>query len=249
MISAIILTKNEEINIADCIKSVKWCDEIIVVDDNSIDKTVDIAAKRGAVVYRHDMNMDFARQRNYGLSKAKGEWVLFVDADERVSPSLWYEIMQYTNASFGNYKGFYIKRQDYIWGKKLKFGEAGAAKFIRLAKKDAGRWSGKVHEVWNIEGLKKTLEKELAHYPHQAIADFLKDINFYSTLRAKELYDKNIKVSWLSIIIFPIAKFFRNYFLKLGFLDGIPGIITALMMAFHSFLVRGKLWIMKNKNR
>src|ERR1700722_13133913 len=99
MISAVILTKNEEKNIGACLDSTSWCDEKIVIDDHSTDKTVEIAKKRGATVISHSMQNDFSGQRNFGLEKAKGDWVFFIDADERVSSALWYEIMQHTSES------------------------------------------------------------------------------------------------------------------------------------------------------
>src|SRR5687767_12381044 len=97
MISVVIITKNEEKNIEECLSSVSWCDEIIVIDDNSDDKTAEIAKNKGAKVITHALNNDFSAQRNFGLSVAKGDYVLFVDADERISPALWYEIMAITN--------------------------------------------------------------------------------------------------------------------------------------------------------
>src|SRR5581483_6231991 len=99
MISAVILTKNEEKNIGACLDSVSWCDERIVIDDHSRDKTVDIAKEKGATVFTRLMENDFSGQRNFGLQKAQGEWVFFIDADERVSSALWYEIMQHTSES------------------------------------------------------------------------------------------------------------------------------------------------------
>src|SRR5438876_7021178 len=97
MISAIILTKNEEKNIQACLENLSWCEQVIVIDDCSVDKTVDIARKKGAEVHIHRLEGDFSKQRNFGLQKAKGEWVLFLDADERIPQPLWYEIMQHTN--------------------------------------------------------------------------------------------------------------------------------------------------------
>src|SRR2546423_7584770 len=105
MISAVVLAKNEEKNIKACLESLSWCDELIVIDDNSTDKTVDIARQKGARIYTHPLNNDFAQQRNFGLDKAKGDWVLFVDADERVPSALWYEIMQRTNEPIDGYSG------------------------------------------------------------------------------------------------------------------------------------------------
>ena len=135
MISVVILTKNEENNIAACLESLSWCEEKIVVDDKSTDKTVEIAKKMGAKVYERAMEQDFSAQRNFGLEKAEGEWVLFIDADERVSSALWYEIMERTNDPINPYVGFFVKRLDVMWGKELRHGETGNIKFLRLAKK------------------------------------------------------------------------------------------------------------------
>ncbi len=248
MISAVILTKNEEKNITACLESLSWCDEIVVIDDNSTDKTVDIAKKKGVRVYVHALENNFSEQRNFGLEKATGDWVLFVDADERISSALWYEIMANTNTPLDGYSGFYLKRQDSMWGKVLQHGETSNVKLLRLAKKDAGSWEGKVHEAWKVQGKKLTLKNPLMHYPHQSVNEFLQEINYYTDLRAEELYNKKIKTSWWSIILFPKVKFVSNYVIKLGFLDGLPGLVFALMMSFHSFLVRGKLWFLWQKN-
>lgn len=248
MISAIILTKNEEKNIKDCLDSLSWCDESIIIDDESEDRTRIIAEKLGAKVYSRRL-INFSDQRNYGLEKAKGDWILFIDADERISQALWYEIMQYINDPIENFSGFFLKRIDVMWGKELKHGESGTLKLLRLAKKGSGKWTGTVHEKWNISGKTETLSNPLYHYPHQTVEDFLKEINKYTDLRAKELHEQNIKTNWLLILLYPKAKFFLNYFLRLGFLDGLPGLVTTIMMSFHSFLVRGKLWILWEKKK
>nr|MBI5455569.1 hypothetical protein [Candidatus Levybacteria bacterium] len=142
------------------------------------------------------------------------------------------------------YNGFYIKRLDVIWGKMLKHGETGNIKLLRLARKKAGVWYGKVHEQWQIDGKISELENSLIHYPHQTIDEFLKEINFYTSIRAKELYEAGVRGSLKDIIVYPKAKFILNYFIRLGFLDGIEGFIFAIFMSFHSFLVRGKLWLL-----
>lgn len=249
MISAVILTKNEEKNIKDCLQSLSWCDELIVIDDNSTDKTQDIARKMGAKVFVRSLNSDFAAQRNFGLEKAEGEWVLFVDADERVSSALWYEVMAHTNDPANLYAGFYIRRTDVLWGKELKHGEIGTIKLLRLARKGAGSWQGKVHEVWKVKGKTLLLQKPFLHYPHATVETFLKEINFYTDLRAAELHKKGTKVFWWSIILYPKAKFFLNYFIRQGYKDGLPGLVFAMMMSLHSFLVRGKLWYLWEKGR
>lgn len=250
MISAIILTKNEEQNIKRCLESVKWCDEIIIVDDKSSDKTLEIAKKYKTTIYTNSLNNDFSAQRNFGLSKVKNEWVLFVDADEVISDALAYEISNaivLKDQNLRNFNGFYIKRSDFIWGRILKYGEAGNIKLLRLGEKGSGIWVGKTHEKWEVEGLIGKLINPILHLPHQTLDEFLKEVNFYTDIRAEELKDKNAKVFFWSILLYPLGKFIVNYIFKRGFMDGIQGLVFAIIMSGHSFLVRGKLWLKKNQ--
>lgn len=244
-ISAVVLTKNEEKNIVRCLESVSWCDEVVVIDDDSLDNTVQLAKQHAAMVYKHSLGNDFSMQRNFGLSVAKNEWVIFVDADEVISPALKEEIQKAITAT--NKKGYFLKREDFLWGKKLQHAEVGNMWLLRLGRKDAGRWQGKVHEMWKIHGSIQKLRSPLYHYPHQTIAEFLQELNYYTTLRAKELYTQKVHTSFFSIIAYTKAKFILNYVIKLGFLDGIEGFVFALLMSFHSFLVRGKLWLLWQK--
>lgn len=246
MISAVVLTKNEENNIIDCLESIAWCDEVVVIDDFSQDRTRELAERKNAKILQRNLGGNFAQQRNFGLENAKGPWVLFVDADERVPESLQKEIQWKTNNN-SSVLGFRIRRVDSIFGKILNYGETGNVLFVRLGKKGAGKWYGTVHEEWKIKEKVEVLESPLLHYPHQSIAEFLKDINFYTTIRAKELYSLGTRSSWFTILLYPKGKFLFDYFIKLGFLDGIPGLIMAAMMSFHSFLVRAKLWLLQEK--
>lgn len=254
MISAVVLTKNEEKSIKDCIESLKWCDEIIIIDDYSQDRTVEIAKKHGAKVYRHALNDNFAAQRNFGLGKAGGEWMLFVDADERVSRELTREI-KYEISKIKNKEavGFYLKRRDFMWGRELKHGEAGNVKLLRLARKDAcpptGGWKRAVHETWDIKGPLSTLKNPLMHYPHQTLREFLADIEWMSTLHAQENKKEGKSSNLLKIILVPKFKFFDSWILKRGFLDGMPGFLVAMMMSLHSFLAWSKLWLTEVKSK
>lgn len=241
-ISAIVLAKNEEKNIKACLEGLNWCNEIIVVNDASDDETVTIAKKFGATVYEHKLNDDFTAQRNWALENAKNTWVLFIDADERVSKELAKEIQETLEDQDNSMYGYTLQRIDVMWDRELHHGEVGDTKLLRLARKDSGKWEGKVHETWKIVGQIAEIKTPLLHYPHPGMTEFLKEINFYTDIRAKELFDKNTKVHWWSIILYPKGKFIINYFWKLGFLDSIPGLIVAILMSFHSFLVRGKLW-------
>lgn len=242
MISVVILTKNEEKNIEECLRALGWCDEIVVIDDYSEDKTVEISKKLGARVYKHHLNNDFAKQRNFGLKKAKGEWVLFIDADERITPELAKEIKQEIKKD--ERYAFVFKRQDFFMGKLLNHGETANIRLLRMAKRN-GQWQRPVHEVWKTKWETKTLRNPILHYPHPSISQFLNQINFHSTLHAQALKQEGVKFSLFRLIFNPLGKFFQNYFLRLGFLDGSPGLIVALMMSFHSFLARAKLYQLK----
>lgn len=247
MITAVVLAKNQENELTRCLSSLAWCQEIVVIDDNSTDDTVKIAEGLGAKVYKRDLAENFAEQRNFGLEKATQEWVLFVDADEVVPKELADEIYQQTSQFLTQANGFLIARRDIMWGKLLRFGEVGKIEFLRLARKDKGTWKGRVHETWEVQGEVKRMNDYLLHYPHPTVREFLSEVNMYSTLRAQELIEKGVKVHWWDIVLYPKAKFFLNYFFRQGFRDGMQGLVVALLMSFHSFLVRSKLWLLYQK--
>ena len=247
-ISAIILTKNEGKNLGECIRALTFCEEIIVIDDYSSDKTVEIARGLGAKVFQRSLDGNFAAQRNFGLEKATNKWVLFIDSDERVSHELKEEIEKEVPAPNNSHLGYFLKRDDYFFGKKLKFGETASVSLLRLARKSAGKWMRSVHEVWEVQGRTKTLKNPLEHYPHQSLREFINDINFHSGLHAEANHQEGKHSSLVKILFWPKLHFFKNYFLKLGFLDGTEGFVLALMMSLHSFLAWSKLWIDERKN-
>lgn len=187
----------------------------------------------------YPLNNDFSTKRNYCLKIAKNDWSLFLDTDETPSPQL-IEWLNY----FDN-KQYKIKRIDTFLNKKLLFGETGNFYITRLINRKYGRFVGKVHERWLSDYPIYKLRNPIFHYSHNTLNSFLEKINFYSDIRAKELFDAKIKTNLFQIIFYPKAKFIQNYFFKLGFIDGTPGIINALGMSLHSFLVRSKLWHMQ----
>lgn len=245
MISAIILSHNDCERIGKALESVAWCDEVIVVDDNSSDGTDKIVKKHKAQFIVHSVNNDFAAQRNFALEKVKGEWALFLDSDEVVSKELASEIKKATQSE--EYEGYFLKRQDFLFGKALKYGETANVKLLRLGKKGKGEWGRPIHETWNIAGNVGTLSSPLLHYPHQTITEFLADINNYSTMNAKYFYRSGVRVSWWHVLAYPVGKFLKDYVVLQGFRDGTCGAIVAIMMSFHSFLTRGKIFMMQKK--
>jgi len=246
-ISILLLTHNEEKNL---LKYWTWLDkskrinEIIVIDDNSDDKTIEILKKLETKkikvkIFERGLENNFSNQRNFGIEKTTNNLVLWLDADEKPSNSLIRFLNHIDNLQYKNYA---FKRNDIFISNELKHGENASQYFLRFFNKKYGCFTGAVHEIWQSPKEIENKKIHIHHYPHQSLKSFIKKINFYSDIRAQELYDQNQKSSLFQIFFYPLGKFIQNYFFKLGFLDSTPGIIMALGMSFHSFLVRAKLW-------
>lgn len=243
MISVIILTKNEEQTIERCLRSVSFADEIIIVDDFSTDNTVRLAEAFSVQLHKRKLNNDYSAQRNYALEKATGDYVMFLDADEEVSPELAEEIKKYVGKE--DVQGYYLRRRDYFWNQAVTHGEVATVYnrgLLRIVKKGLGTWHGVVHEELTVTGKTKTLSQVINHYPHATVSEFLQSINHYSTLRAHELKLQGKDAGILSFTFWPFSKFVYTYFLKRGFKDGAAGFVYSFMMSFHSYLVRAKLY-------
>jgi len=245
-ISAVVLVKNNSSTLRKCISSLNFADEIVVIDDYSTDDSAEIANSQGAKVFQRHLGDDFAAQRNYGIEKTSGEWILFLDSDENVSEQLGKEIIN-TLQDARPKDAYLIKRTDFIWQKEIKHGEMGNTWLIRLFRKGSGVWRRRVHEFVEVKGSVGKLKNVILHYPHTNLKSFIAHINTFSNLHAKANYEEGKKSSMVKIIVWPVGKFFKFFFLKLGFLDGIEGFITALLMSFHSFLSWGELWIIQKR--
>jgi len=178
---------------------------------------------------------DFAKARNLLMTKAKTDWLLFIDTDEILTPALKKDINQVLKNKNYNYQ---LKRQDWFLNKKLNFGETSTVRLTRLIQKGTGQWQGRVHEVFQSNLPVKTLKHPLIHQRHLTINQFIDKLNHYSSLRAAEV--KNF--SLFQLLFYPPAKFIQNYLFRLGFLDGLPGLAMAFMMSLHSLMVRVKLY-------
>ena len=244
-LSAIVIAKNEEKNIPRCLASLAFADEIVVVDNTSTDTTGHMARAMGAKVITSSITNNFSALRTVGMDYASGEWFLYIDADEQVTPQLQKSILKAIKKN--EKQVYYIKRRDNWWGRQLTHGEVSTAYrqgIIRLVKKGSGSWKHLVHEAFNSNYNTKTLSGYLEHYPHPDIASFIESVNRYSSIRAQELHDKGVQSTIFSILTYPFGKFIYTYFIKGGFLDGVAGLVYSFMMSFHSFLVRSKLYTM-----
>ena len=249
-LTVIILTKNSENEVVNRIENVLFAQNILIIDDNSQDRAVEVIRNMNnpkVEVSVHALNGNFSAQRNFALQKVNTDWALFIDIDEHVSDGLKKEI--FSSIQDVRYNGFFIRRVDLMWGKKLKHGEVGNISLLRLGRVGFGKWKGKVHEKWMIKGSTASLDNELLHYPHPKISEFLEEVSAYSTLRAQELQSRGVKVSILQIIMYPGVKFILNYILKRGYKDGLVGFLVAMMMSFHSFLVRAKLYLLQQHSQ
>jgi len=246
-LSALVLTKNEEENIAKCLRSLAFCDDVVVIDDYSSDNTLKICEKHGARVYKRRLNGDFSSQKNFGLTKCGGEWILSIDADEIVSGELKKEIIKTVSDKSLSVKGYYIKRVDSLWGKKIRHSEFGNTLLLRLAKKGAGKWKRRAHEYWKVEGETEELKSELLHYPHKNMSEFVGNINLFSELHAKANDEENKSSNIFKILLWPCGKFIHNLVVKKGILDSDRAFVASMMMSFHSFLSWSSLWLIQKR--
>lgn len=242
-ISALILTYNEEDNIEDCLKSLIWCNEIIVIDSYSDDQTVEIARKYTDKVYQRIFD-DFASQRNYGLDKVSSEWVLVIDADERVTYELKEEIQQVLLAPQA--EAYKIPFRNYFLGKWIRYCGWYPDYHLRLFKKEKARFVNKVHEKVDIKGDINKLSAAIDHYTYKSISQFIRKTDYYTTLAAKEMYLQGKQFNIFNLIFNPVWRFIKMFIVKRGYKEGIYGFILSVLYFFYTFLKYAKLWDIKN---
>jgi len=246
-ISISIITLNEEKNIARCLKSVAWADEIIVVDSGSKDGTVEIAKGLGAKVIHNEWK-GFSEQKDFALRSCTNEWVLSLDADEEVSEELKNEITGILQAD-PSFDGFYIPRKTFFNGKWIKSCGWYPGFQLRLFKKSLTRLTDrKVHEGFVVAGEVGYLTKDILHYTHFDLKSTFAKINNYSTLEAEESYLTK-RSTPLNFIVNPLAAFLQHYILRRGFTDGVEGLIISILHALTNLLTYMKIWEMRREKK
>lgn len=249
-LTAIIPTFQEADFIEAAIQSVDFADEVIVIDSFSTDGTADLVRKLGVQLYQRTFD-DFSRQKNYALDKASHDWVLFVDADERIGAGLRNEIMDVLKNP-GETEAFYMFRSFFFREKAINFGGWQSDKVIRLFRKSRCRYNGNlVHEKPLFQGDPGFFKNKLEHYSYRSFDHYAAKLNLYANLQAKEMFEKGKRSNFISLFIKPGFRFFVHYFLRLGFLDGIPGFILAAQNGHAVWSRAAKLWMLnqeKNQN-
>ena len=247
-LSVTIIAFNEEKNIRACLESVKWADEVIVVDSESTDKTRDIAKEYTQNIFVKKWE-GFAPQRKFALEKVTDDWVLAVDADERVSDELKTEIeMLLENVPEAD--GYQIPRRNYLLDKVIKSCFWYPDYQLRLFRKDkVSVTDRKVHEGYEVAGIIERLENDLIHFTHQDIGETIGKINSYSTLQAEERY-KTKKIKPRDILIHPFAAFLNHFISRKGYKDGVYGLMVSLIHSITNLMTYMKIWELQNvKNK
>jgi glycosyltransferase involved in cell wall biosynthesis len=238
-ISAIIITKNEEENITDCLKSINWVDEIILVDAESLDRTIELAKPFTQKIFVNKWD-GYVKQKEFAISKVSNEWVLSIDADERVSPALKDEII---NSNENSVDGYYLKRENYFLRKHIKSCGWDNDYQLRLIRKSKTKLTSRlVHEGFTVEGKTERLKNHLIHYTFRSVENTINKINQYSTLRAQEISAKGKKIGGFKIVAHGLTAFFKFFIGLRGYRDGVHGLIISLFNSITTFLVYMKVW-------
>jgi glycosyltransferase involved in cell wall biosynthesis len=237
-ISATVITLNEERNIGACLKSLDFTDEIVVVDSGSTDLTKEICLAHPRVSFHEKQWEGFGRQKNLAADLAVNDWILNIDADERVSSELRRAISSLDMAAFA---GFKVARENYFGGRRIKHCGWYPDYNLRLYNKNKGRFSERmVHESVSCQGPVGTLAGNLVHHSYEGISDFIGRINRYTSLSAVEIADAGKNPGIGSMLFRPLYTFCRMYFLKGGFLEGYAGLVLSLLFAQYTFLKYAK---------
>ncbi|MBI1807966.1 MAG: glycosyltransferase family 2 protein [Ignavibacteria bacterium] len=241
-LSVIIITHNEEQNIVECLQSVAWVDDIVVVDSQSSDRTVDLARKFTPKVLTTPW-MGYAAAKNFALEKTKNEWIFWLDADERVPNELSAEIQDILKHQTESASGYEVARRAYFLGRWIKHCGWYPGYVVRLFRKDGAKFdTSRVHEKLEIRGTIGRLRNDLLHYTDDNLFHYLAKFNRYTTLAAEDLRHGGKKFSIYDIIVRPSYLFFKMYFIRLGFLDGMHGLVLSLLSAAYVFCKYAKLW-------
>ena len=241
-LSVLIIAHNEKDNIADAISSVSFADEVVVVDNGSDDDTGEIASKMGAKVIRSDENIGYADAKRLGIEHCAGEWILWLDADERISDELAEEIVGAVKNP-ENFAAFRMPRKSFFLKKWIRHCGWYPDYVLRLFLKNKARFSDDlVHEKVIVEGEVEKFSNPIIHHTDPDIEHYLKKLNHYTTLGARQMAAQGKRVSALDIVIRPVATFLRMFIIKLGFLDGMHGFVLSVFSAVHTMTKYAKLY-------
>ncbi len=243
-ISVVLGVFNEEENIKRCLESVKWADEIVVVDDGSTDKTVEIAKKYTDKIFQHKSEGYVEPTRNFGIEKAQGEWILLIDADEEIPLELANELKEIVNIKEVDY--VWIPRKNIIFGKWITNEGWWPDYNVRFFKKGSVTWSNKIHSKPEIKGQELHLQEReglaIVHHNYKTVSQFLEKLDRYTTIEANEFIKSNKNFLPSSLISHPMEEFLSRMFARKGYKDGYHGFLLSSLEAFSMQIVMAKVW-------
>ncbi len=241
-LTVVTLTLNEERNIAACLETVRWADQLIVVDSGSVDRTVELARAFNAEVLTVQWR-GYGHARNLALEHATGDWVLWLDADERVPPELAEEIRNIVRGGATPLKGFEVARRAYFLGKWIRHCGWYPARVTRLFRRGSARFSeSRVHERLLFDGPLGRLSHDLLHYTDEDLAQYFEKFNRYTTLAAQDMHASGKRAGLADLLIRPPFMFLKMYVARGGFLDGLHGFMLCCLSAGYVFVKYAKLW-------
>ncbi|MCL4208847.1 glycosyltransferase family 2 protein [Patescibacteria group bacterium] len=245
-ITAIIIAKNEEKMIANCIESLRWCNEVIVIDNGSTDTTAALAEKLGARVVSFS-SQDFSKVRNEGLKRSKTDWIMYVDADERVTSALAREIL--VTIETNNVNAISMHRQNFCYGYEFSNGGWDDDLVTRVFKRESlSEWQGKIHESPIYVGQAVTVKQPLIHLTHRSTKENLHKSAEWTLAEAELLANSGIKpVTLMTLIRKGVMEFFRRAILKKGYKDGMAGLVEALVQGMNRVMVYIQVWELQQR--
>jgi len=247
-ISVIITTFNEEINIEDCIRSVLWADEILVVDSLSTDRTVE-RARRHPVKLLEREYFGSAAQKNWSMDRVENDWVLILDADERLTDDLALEILLLL-VEGPQFYGYFLRRRNIVLGKVIRHSGWSTDKVIRFFHRNHGRYPDRrVHADLDIEGPTPVLRNALLHYTFRSLDQYWEKLRNYAEWGAAQGFREGRRAGVLALAGRPVWRFLRTYVVQFGFLDGLHGLVVCGLQAFGSFLKYARLWDFNVRSR
>ena len=247
-LSACIITFNEADRLAECLASLAFCDEIIVVDSGSTDATVAIARQAGARVFERPFE-GFRSQKQFAVEQATHDWVLCLDADERVDDTLRASILAEQALGFEHAAGYRFARLNNYFGRFLRHGNAYPDRVLRLFDRRRGGWRGtrEVHEAASVDGPVRTLRGDLLHFPYRSLEQQLAKTQRYARMMAEHDFKRGRRASLVGLVLSPAWRFWRGYLLRAGFLDGWHGLVYAYVRANYVRQKTIMLWMLQRK--
>ena len=247
--SGVVICFNEEETIERCLESLSWCDEIVVVDSHSTDRTREIAARHAERVVEQDF-LGYVKQKNFALDLARGEWAICLDADEALSPELQRDIRGAIEADGSGADAFALDRCTRFLGVWHDRGDWYPDWQLRVFRRSKGRWTGRdPHDRVQVDGSVRRLRGRLWHWNYRDLSEHIQTIDGFTAHLAREMRDEGLRFRLRDLLVRPVYRFFRGYVLRQGFRKGLPGLLVAVSTSYYVFMKYAKLWELEQRQR